>query len=66
MNPHVCAVVTNWNGFDDTRECVNSVLHSSYDNLSVVIVDNGSTDNSATLLADRFPQVPQVKIRAKS
>lgn len=61
MNPHVFAVVTNWNGLDDTSECVNSVLQSSYDNVSVVIVDNGSTDDSATLLANRFPQVPQVK-----
>lgn len=44
--PMVWAVITNWNGFTDTSECLTSLLASPYPNLRVVIVDNGSTDNS--------------------
>ncbi|MEM7131199.1 MAG: glycosyltransferase family 2 protein [Chloroflexota bacterium] len=59
--PLVYAIVTNWNGLEDTTECVESILASSYENLAVVIVDNGSTDGCAEILAERFPQVPQVR-----
>lgn len=56
----VYAVITNWNGLADTTECVQSVLKSTYNNLSIVIVDNGSSDGSAEALAERFPTVHQV------
>ena len=60
-HPKVISVVTNWNGYADTVECVASVLASTYANSQVVIVDNGSTDGCAERLAARFPAVPQVQ-----
>jgi GT2 family glycosyltransferase len=60
--PLVYAVVTNWNGLDDTSECIESIQRSTYPNLQVVIVDNGSTDNSASVLAERFPMAAQVRM----
>jgi GT2 family glycosyltransferase len=57
MTPLVYAVVTHWNALDDTTECVTSVLTSEYDNLATVIVDNGSSNGSADILEQRFPQV---------
>jgi len=59
--PHVFAVVTNWNGLEDTTECIESLLQSKYENLSIVIVDNGSTDGCAEILSQRFPTIPQVQ-----
>lgn len=58
--PLVYAVVTNWNGLEDTMDCLSTTLASDYPNLKVVLVDNGSTDDSAVVLAEQFPEVDQV------
>ena len=39
-------IVLNWNGWKDTCECLTSLLNSSYQNFQVVLIDNGSTDDS--------------------
>lgn len=46
-SPRVSVVVLNWNGKNDTLECINSLSKLSYDNYEIVLVDNGSTDGSA-------------------
>ncbi len=50
-NPSVLAVVLNWNNFDDTAECLQSLSAQAYPVLSTLIVDNGSTDGSFERLA---------------
>jgi len=53
----VVAVVLNWNAYDETIDCVNSLLNSSYKNLQIVIVDNHSTDDSAKIIRETFPNI---------
>lgn len=36
----------NWNGWKDTIECLESIYRISYQNFQVVVVDNGSSDDS--------------------
>lgn len=43
---HVAVIVLNWNNAADTLECVASLRASNNPHLSVVVVDNGSTDSS--------------------
>ncbi|HXF69363.1 MAG TPA: glycosyltransferase family 2 protein [Thermoflexus sp.] len=52
--PKVFVVILNWNLKDDTIACVESVLSSSYTPQGVVVVDNGSSDGSASAIANRF------------
>lgn len=42
MNPLVCIVLVNYNGFEDTRECIESLKKCGYDNLRIIVVDNAS------------------------
>lgn len=42
----VLIVVLNWNGINDTEECVNSLLAQTYQNYKILIVDNASSDDS--------------------
>ncbi len=50
----VYVVTLNWNLRDDTIACVESVLAAGVAKEQVVIVDNGSTDDSVRAFAARF------------
>ena len=56
-DPLVWAVVVNWNGREVLEPCLRTLLASSYPNLSVLVVDNASTDGSAQFARDEFPSV---------
>lgn len=42
----VSILVLNWNGWRDTIECLESVLHLDYPSWNAVVCDNASTDDS--------------------
>lgn len=50
-SPAVHAVVVNYNGWEDTVECVTSLLESDYPLLRIVVLDNGSCDGSLERLS---------------
>ncbi len=52
--PRVHTIVLNWNGLADTRECLSSLQHATYPDNQVVVVDNGSQTDEATLLEKEF------------
>jgi len=41
-----CVCILNWNGWRDTVECLESVLRFAEPGVQVVVLDNGSTDDS--------------------
>jgi len=45
-NPKVAVIVLNWNGWKDTLECLESLYRSTIEDYHVIVVDNGSTDDS--------------------
>ncbi len=45
-NSKVSIIVLNWNGEDDTIECLESLYQIDYDNYEVLLVDNGSKKES--------------------
>jgi GT2 family glycosyltransferase len=53
----VYVLTLNWNGKQWLGDCVSSALAMNYPNFRVVVVDNGSTDDSVNLVRKRFPQV---------
>ncbi len=56
-SPSVAVVILNWNGKQFLRKFLPSVLASVYDNLSVIVADNASTDDSLPYLRTNFPEV---------
>jgi GT2 family glycosyltransferase len=46
MKPRVTIITLNWNGWQDTLDCLASLCHIDYDNYSAILVDNASTDDS--------------------
>lgn len=58
LSPKVVAVVLNWNGTDDTVRCVRTLARVAYDNLEVLVVDNGSRVGPAEALLAAGLSVP--------
>ena len=53
--PSVAIIVINWNGYELTKSCINSLQKITYANFSIVLVDNGSVDNSGERLKEEIP-----------
>ena len=48
----ICIALLNWNGYDDTAECLESLAASTYDDYFIVLGDNGSQDGSLDRLQE--------------
>ncbi len=44
--PLVSVIVLNWNRLQETLECLKHIRNLTYSNLEIIIVDNGSVDDS--------------------
>lgn len=53
--PYVIIIILNWNGINDTLECMDSLTKISYSNYEIIVVDNGSTDGSIEQLNKIYP-----------
>lgn len=58
----VTVVVVNWNGKRYLEACLNSLRGQAYRRLEVILVDNGSTDDSLDLVARSFPEVKVIAL----
>jgi GT2 family glycosyltransferase len=58
----VCAIIINWNSYDNVRACVSSLLNSSLPFMKLIIVDNGSTDGSIDKIEGEYLLRDQVVI----
>lgn len=56
-SPLVIIVILNWNNAPDTLACLASVAQLAYDNYRVVVVDNGSQDDSVAQVRAAYPDV---------
>jgi GT2 family glycosyltransferase len=53
----VYIIVLNWNGWRDTAECLSSLGALDYEDCRLLVVDNGSVDDSVRRLRADFPEV---------
>jgi len=52
--PRVSIIILNWNGLEDTIECLESLKKITYSNYEVIVMDNGSEGNDVQVLKERF------------
>jgi len=62
MTSDVGVIIVNWNLPDDTITCARSVLASEGISSQIVVVDNGSTDNSVQRLQSALPQTTMLSL----
>lgn len=56
----VAVVILNYNGERWLRRCLDSAIRTDYANFHVMVVDNGSTDGSLTLVREEFPAIETI------
>lgn len=57
MPPAVTVVILNWNGKHFLEQFLPSVMASTYPSLKVLVVDNGSVDDSLDFLQAHYPTI---------
>lgn len=55
--PLVSIVIPNYNGKTDLRNCLESLRKLKCHEKEVIVVDSGSTDGSALMVCEEFPEV---------
>lgn len=60
--PKVSIIILNWNGWKDTIECLESLYQIAYPNYDVIVVDNGSDDESI----EKIKEWAKGKMKVKS
>lgn len=55
--PHISCILLNWNGWQDTVECLDTLRQCTYPRLSILVVDNGSTNDSIARIRAAHPEV---------
>jgi GT2 family glycosyltransferase len=53
----VAIILVNWNGYELSKACLESLKQLQYSNFQTVLVDNGSIDKSGEKLKSEFPEI---------
>ena len=59
--PYVWIIIVNWNGLEDTLECINSIKLNSYKNYQICVIDNDSKNHEAEKLIKKNPEIKIIK-----
>ncbi|HEX3568981.1 MAG TPA: glycosyltransferase family 2 protein [Candidatus Saccharimonadales bacterium] len=61
MQKNVVVVIPNWNGGPDLPTSIDSIISQSYKDFTLVIVDNGSSDDSRTIIEQYQRKDPRIR-----
>jgi GT2 family glycosyltransferase len=62
-NNKVSIIIVNWNGERFLKGCLGALSGQTYANYEIILVDNGSSDNSVCFTRENFPEVKLVALR---
>ena len=52
--PNVYIILVNWNDYENTSACLDSLLEINYPNYNIILVDNGSYDSSGEKISKEY------------
>lgn len=61
----ISVVIPAYNAEKTIVECVRSVLKNTYEDLEILVIDDGSGDKTAALVRERFGDVPNLRLITK-
>lgn len=60
MNLHLFIVITDFNGFQQTKNCLNALRKSIFQGFTVVVVDHGTTSDTKQSLEREYLEVVRI------
>lgn len=57
LSPPVTCIILNWNGWQDTIACLHALQQCTYNNFTIVVVDNGSSNDSVARIKAAHPDI---------
>lgn len=60
VNEKITIVLVNYNGRNFLKNCIESIRAQTYNNISLLIVDNNSSDDSVNYLKSTYPEIPVI------
>lgn len=60
--PLVSIQILNWNNGIDTLRAIKSAKAQTYPNTEILVVDNGSEDDSVELIREHYPEIKMVEL----
>ena len=54
--------IINYNEYNKTIECIESIINSNFDNYKIYLLDNGSTNDSYIYLAKKYKNSPRIML----
>ncbi len=62
MNKETAIIIINWNSYDCTRDCIQSLQGMTFNNYDIILVDNDSKDKSGERLNAEYPYITYLKL----
>lgn len=56
-------IIPNWDGEDLLRDCLESLVNQTHKDFEIILVDNGSTDDSLEYVENNFPKVRIIRLK---
>jgi len=55
-------IILNWNGLEDTIECLDSMFEMEFQDFQIFLLDNGSSQNDVDVLTEKYDFHPKVDL----
>ncbi len=62
-SPLVSFIILNWNGKKRLEVCLASIKKVTYPNYEIVLVNNGSTDDSEEFVKKKYPKIKLINLK---
>lgn len=59
LNPRVSIIIPVYNGEDFIGECLDSLMAQTLDSIEFLVINDGSTDNTAAIISDKVSDEPR-------
>ena len=61
--PLVSFIILNWNGRRRLEKCLASIVKIKYPSIEIVVVNNGSTDDSSYFIEKYYPEITIIELK---